>query len=275
MYKQKLCLNLQGHNQGEGMTLNDEIRLYKKVGFDGFFSTFNCDIESLKKTAKEERMIYQSLHAPWGMTAKMWEDSGEDGENGMRELIGYVETCAKHEIELMISHVYVGFDHPAVPTEIGLERYGRVIKRAEELGVKIAFENTEGIDCLDAILKEFKSCKNVGFCLDTGHEMCYNYSVDLIALYGEQLIATHFNDNLGIKDYDGVITYHDDLHLLPFDGVADWSDIAKRVVKCGYNGPLTFELGNKSGYTSLSTEDFVREQYKRACRLAMMINRLK
>lgn len=274
MYKQKLCLNLQGHKLTPDSTMNDEIRLYKRIGFDGFFTMFDCDIESLKQTAREEGMIYQSLHAPWGMCAKMWEDAGEAGEAGTRELIGYVETCAKHEIELMISHVYVGFDHQAVPTEFGLIRYGRVIERAAELGVSIAFENTEGLECLDAILKEYKSCKNVGFCLDTGHEMCYNYSVDLLALYGDKLIATHFNDNLGINDYNGVTTYHDDFHLLPFDGAADWNDIAARVVKCGFSGPLTFELGNKRGYSHLSTEAFLDEQYKRACRLAMMINRL-
>ena len=48
----------------------------------------------------------------------------------------------------------------------------------------------------------------------------------MLALYGEKLICTHLNDNLGIKDFEGKTTWHDDLHLLPFDGIADWNKIA-------------------------------------------------
>lgn len=40
--------------------------------------------------------------------------------------------------------------------------------------------------------------------------------------YGDRLIATHLNDNLGVSDFDGKVTWTDDLHLLPFDGIIDW-----------------------------------------------------
>lgn len=41
----------------------------------------------------------------------------------------------------------------------------------------------------------------------------------------------------------------DDLHLLPFDGVADWDDIARRLNKYNYDDILTFEL------TTISKKD--------------------
>ena len=76
--------------------------------------------------------------------------------------------------------------------------------------------------------------------------MCYNRSRNLLADYGGKLIATHLNDNLGISDYDGKIYWTDDLHLLPFDGIADWPELAVRLRKCGFDGPLTFELNKSS-----------------------------
>lgn len=123
-----------------------------------------------------------------------------------------------------------------------------------------------------------KSEKHVGFCWDTGHELCYNRGKNMIALYGDRLFCTHFNDNLGIRDYHGEITWIDDLHLLPFDGIADWNDIAQRLNGCKFNGELTFELNKLNRperhendlYEKMSLEEYFAEVYKRACKFATM-----
>jgi hypothetical protein len=106
----------------------------------------------------------------------------------------------------------------------------------------------------------------------------YNKSRDMLALYGDRLIATHINDNLGVSDYTGEIKPQDDLHLLPFDGVKDWVDFAQRIQKCGYNGALTFELKLASqpgrhendAYREMPFERYLAEAYKRACRVATL-----
>ena len=92
-----------------------------------------------------------------------------------------------------------------------------------------------------------------------------------------RLIATHINDNLGILDFSGSITWHDDLHLLPFDGIGDWADIVRRLR--GFDGPLTFELSTISKpdrhendkYARLSPEEYIAEAYSRACRVAALV----
>ena len=120
-----------------------------------------------------------------------------------------------------------------------------------------------------------------GFCWDTGHEMCYNYSMDMPGRYPGKLLATHINDNLGIRDFGGAITWHDDLHLLPFDGAGDWDGIARRLAD--FDGPLTFELTTHSKpdrhesdkYGRLSPEEYLAEAYARACRLAAMVKRAR
>lgn len=169
------------------------------------------------------------------------------------------------------------------PTEIGLRNFEELVKEAEECGVKIAFENTEGLEYLDALMEHFKGNDTVGFCWDTGHELCYNYGEDMLARYGDRLIATHINDNLGISDYDGVIVPTDDLHLLPFDGIADWDDIVKRLNKHNFNDILTFETGimSKKGryendvYKEMPIQMYLAEAYKRACRVAALKEKWK
>lgn len=285
MWNQKLSLSLNGCF---GLSNPEQIKLFKKVGFEAFTGHWveNEDesISEAAKTAKEENMIFNALHAPWTHTAAMWDETeSERAHKGVRDLIHFLELSAELEIPILVSHIYVGFEKPCIPTSFGLENYGKVIERAEKLGVKIAFENTEGEEGLNAILTEYRDKDCVGFCWDSGHEMCYNASKDLLALYGDKLLITHINDNLGVKDFNGKTTWHDDLHLLPFDGIADWNYNAKRLKKCGFNDILTFELNNSSKpnrhendkYFKMPVEEYVTEAYIRACRFSQMIKNVE
>lgn len=42
------------------------------------------------------------------------------------------------------------------------------------------------------------------------------------------------------------ITWLDDSHMMPFDGLADWKNIAKRLNAARFQGDLTFELVGKN-----------------------------
>lgn len=274
MWKQKLGLGTYG---GIGIDNNEQIKLFKKAGFDAFFTDWNygAPVEKWVKTAKDEGMIYQSIHAPFGKSDDMWGDDKELAEVAENELLACLADCEKYEVPIMVMHAIIGFDNHN-PTEIGVERFGRIVDAAEKAGIKLAFENTEGEEYLFKLFDSFGERKNVGFCWDTGHEMCYNHSQDLLAKLGNNLIATHLNDNLGIKDFGGKITWLDDLHLLPFDGIADWQGIANRLDKWGYNDIMTFELTTKSKpnrhendvYEAMDFEIYLAEAFKRACRVA-------
>ena len=276
MWKQKLCLGL---GPVKGVAPLDQIELFHRTGFEGFFSGWGGQ-EEFRKKADELGMIYQSIHAPFGKAADFWKD-GDAAEAAVAEMIACLEDCARVEVPIMVAHTFIGFeDHD--PNETGVENYGRVCARAKELGVQVAFENTEGEEYLAAVMELAKVYPGtVGFCWDTGHEMCYNYSKDMLALYGDLLIATHLNDNLGIKDYGGTITWHDDLHLLPFDGIGNWENITGRMKAHGYTGILTFELGigskpnrhENDKYMAMDPEVYVAEAYNRACRVAALLQR--
>lgn len=280
MWRTKLALGLSAQF---GIGFEEQIRLLKQVGFEGFFFEWNeeTDVAGLKKTADELGMEIQSIHAPYTNSRYLWEDS-EKTQGAIDELLTCLKVCAEYDVPIMVCHAFIGFeDHN--PTDTGVMNFGIIVDEAERLGVRIAFENTEGEEYLAYLMEAFRDRECVGFCWDTGHEMCYNKSKDMMALYGDRIFCTHLNDNLGIKDYDGKITFYDDLHLLPFDGVADWNSIVSRLNKYGFDEFLTFELTTKSKwerkendcYARLEIGEYLTEAYKRACRVAMAKLRLK
>lgn len=282
MYNQKLAL---ATICSLGIPSAEQIKLFKAAGFEGFAiddSGRNEDVAKLVSIGKQENMFVEYLHAPFNKSDDMWSE-GELGDIALHELLDYTELCARYEIPVMVVHTFIGFDEPYIPTSLGIERYGLLSKRAGELGIKLALENTEGFEYLDALMNALKGEKSAGFCWDSGHELCYNYGKNLTELYGDRLICTHLNDNLGIRDFTGKITYIDDLHLLPFDGIHDWNEVAQRLVKCGFNGNLTFELTTQSKpnrhendkYGAMPIETYIAEAYNRACRVASLYLKAK
>lgn len=249
-----------------GVDFLDELEIIKNVGFEGFHAGWYPieRQEQISNKAAKLGLFQQSIHSPFSGDHKvkyLW-DGGEKGDFVTNELIRCVEDCAKFDIPVMVIHPFIGFkDH--TPTQVGLDNYARVIEAANKLNVKLGFENVEGEEYIAAIMKTFWNEPSVGFCLDTGHEMCYNEHRDMLALYGEKLCHTHLNDNLGVRGTE--ITFHDDLHLMPTDGIADWHNIVERIKKTGYDGYIMSELsrynapgknGTENRYGDLTTEEF-------------------
>ena len=278
MRKTKLCL---GVNKNFPISTEEQIKMFHKVGFEGFF-TGPANPEDLVKyrlLADELGLIWQSIHAPFGTIDKMWKE-GNEAEETLESLKACVHSCYNNRVPIMVCHAIIGFDKHT-PNEIGIRNFEKLVQEAEKCGVKIALENTEGLEYLDALMEHFKGNDTVGFCWDTGHELCYNSGADMMARYGNRLIATHLNDNLGISDEHGVIAPTDDLHLLPFDGIADWKNIVCRLSKYHYNDILTFELKpiSKRGpfehdiYKGMPIQIYIAEAYKRACRVATLMEK--
>lgn len=275
MYKCKIAI---GASSSFVLPVSEQIVAFRKAGFEGFFTEWSEgeNIGEYKRIADSVGMEYQSIHAPFRNAAIMWEQSA-DADMAVAELIACLEDCGRYGVPIMVVHAFKGFKEHC-PNNIGVENFRKVVQRASALGIKIAFENTEGEEYLDCLMSAFASYENVGFCWDTGHEMCYNHSKDMLAKYGDRLIATHINDNLGISKYDGEIYWTDDLHLLPFDGVADWQNVTERISRCGYDGILTFELIRLSKrerhendkYMKMPLDEYLAEAYARACRVATL-----
>ena len=230
MWKQKIGISIGNEYK---IPTTEIIKIIAKSKFDAISPEWepNIEYETIMTTAKECGLKIQSLHATFGQCAIMWGDDKAQVDFALSEYFEALEVCKKYSIPVLVMHAW--FEYWNKPDnfsyENGYKNYSKVVKKAKEYGVKVAFENTEREDLLLKLMEFFKNEENVGFCWDSGHEMCYNHSQDMLAKLGDRLIMTHLNDNLGISRYDGEIFWHDDLHLLPFDGIADWDYNIKRL----------------------------------------------
>lgn len=268
----KLGINLLG---GSGLSVDGHMALLRRIGWDGFFTGWNREkLGEFRAAADKHGMIWQSIHAPFTQVRYMWNE-GELGEQVTAELIECVRDCADHCVPVMVIHPFIGFEEHD-PTEVGLVNFGRIITAADSLGVRLGFENVEGEEYLQAIFDRYAGHPSLGFCLDTGHELCYNRGKDMLAQYGHALCHTHFNDNVGVTGDD--IFWTDDLHLVMGDGIADWADVMRRIRRTDYDGPLMCELSfsNKpgknthDGYAAMGHEAFYRFALERMREIAAL-----
>ena len=274
MRDKRLCVN---DSFGFDLPVSERLRLIRRAGFDGFFSDWKPDapIDEYARAAAREGLVYQSIHAPFSKVSTVW-DEGEAGDEYVRMLEDCVQCCADHGVPLAVIHPFIGFDRHE-PNALGVERFDRLLRFADTRGVLLGFENVEGEEYLARVMGELSHHPSCRFVRDTGHELCYNGAKDMMALYGDRLAGTHLNDNMGVTGSE--ITWHDDSHMLPFDGIADWPDIARRLHEHRFEGPLTFELisYNRPGrhthdaYAGWDAAEFLRQAHARAERFAALI----
>ena len=256
--------------------MGDHVNMISQIGWDAFFTGWDRNnIERWANEAARNGLIYQSIHSPFSHDHKvsyMWQDR-EEGKFVTDQLIECVKDCARFDIPVMVIHPFIGFKEHT-PTQIGLDNYARVIEVANKLGVTLGFENVEGEEYLAALMEKFWNEPSCGFCLDTGHEQCYNGGKDMLALYGEKLCHTHFNDNLGVLDKTLPIelSWKNDLHLTMGDGIVDWKGVMDRIDATPYQGPLICELTrtNKLGrpdhdkYAAMTIDEYYAFALNRA-----------
>lgn len=244
------------------LSSKERLRLIKKAGFDAVFPAWKPDVDlfAVAQEIRDAGLEIQSVHAPFHSIAKMWEEDGYLEELALQQEC--IRQVAAIGCPLVISHVFIGFGEQH-PTEIGIRAFTELLDFAQKAGVKIAFENTEGEAYFQLLHSRLWDHPAAGFCWDSGHEQCYNYRKDLLALYGDKLLSTHLNDNFGITGES--IYYLDDAHVLPLTGIIDWQDAARRLARLNLPEYLTFELvtTNKKDrhthdeYANWSCEEFL------------------
>lgn len=275
MQKTKIGISVGG---GYRVPVKELLSIVKGAGFDAVSPEYSASggTDTVIEAAREMGLAVQSVHAPFGKAADMWKRDRELSDAALAELLRPLELCSRCGVPIMVVHAWIGFDYKFDPEELSFEAFDKLVSEAKRLGVKIAFENTEGEEYLFALLDRYRADDTVGFCWDSGHEMCYNRSRDLIKDLKDRLLVTHLNDNLGISREDGVTFWTDDLHLLPYDGICDWDNATARLKTARPLEILNFELSINSKpnrrendiYAEMGLCAFFAEAYKRAKKIA-------
>ncbi len=242
-----------------------DFSLIKKVGFDGVFIKYTTDenARKLKEKADENGLIISSLHAPSALCNLIYTTSPKPYITQQKALI---DLCYELGIKYLITHASLKID--IVPyAEIGAARYAELFEYAYSKNVELCIENIEHPH-VEYLMQSLYGKRGGGMCLDTGHNNAYTPNADYSKYTPKYL---HLNDNLGMRGK----TYHidDDMHLIPFDGNADFNKICATLKKQGYDGHLTFELKkhNTHFYDNLTDEEFLRKAYSVAVKIETMI----
>ena len=280
LYQQKIGISIRPKYS---LPMEEVLGIIKRVGFDAISPAWSSAdaLAEIADIAASLGLELQSLHAPFYQAADLWSSEESVFAPVKEELFVALDACARCHIPVMVMHAWIGFDYKFDESALIYTHFDEIVEYAAARGIKIAFENTEGIEYLYALMAHFEGNDTVGFCWDSGHEMCYNYSEDLLGHFGERLMMTHLNDNLGVSRFDGKIYWTDDLHLLPYDGIADWDDNVERLKRSRRLPVLNFELNIESKpdrhendvYEQMPLAMYFTEAYKRACRIAYRYTR--
>ena len=249
------------------------IDLVADAGFCAVSVSWQRDI-SLEETVRHARscgLTVQSLHGPLRGMPAMWSE--EPGAL-LGDILQSATDCAKLEIPLLVVHPWNGVDYTFREEALCFDHFDALVRHAENLGICVAFENLEGPEYLAALMDRYQGCSTVGFCWDSGHALCYAPGWDFLSRFGDRLVMTHLNDNLGVTDPAGRLQGTDDLHLLPYDGITNWEDTVSQLSYAQKQEILNFELkirpkGDRCKldlYSQMPLAQYFQEAFQRASR---------
>ncbi|MDD5936689.1 MAG: TIM barrel protein [Clostridiales bacterium] len=249
-----------GYGLGYDVSFEKRYQLIKNAGFDcvmlwwsdkfGRGMGYQKDVQY----ATDAGLLIENMHTPVHEQNCLSFDN-LDGDSVFQTYLQCVSDCYEYEIPTMVIHLP---DDKYPINKIGMERLDRIITEAENHSIKIAFENLNNIKNLAFVLGSFPS-KNVGYCYDSCHHINYAPNIDLLARYGDRLMALHLQDNGGTHNQ----------HQLPFDGNIDWSVVMKKISLTGYKGATALEPMNWD-YERLSIQQFLDLAYEKAKRIDRM-----
>jgi sugar phosphate isomerase/epimerase len=217
-------------------SFEDIIRLIKEAGFQSVMTWWGDEFketdgpkEMKPEIIRNANLKLENVHLPFEGINTIWEDN-LNGQEMYNLYSSCIDECKIFEIPTAVLHITSG-NNPPPFGEIGLNRFKRLIEKAEKHGLNIAIENLRKIEYLDYIFNNIESSR-LKFCYDSGHENCYMPEIDLLGKYGNKLIALHLHDNDGTADQ----------HLLPFNGTVNWKNIMEKLKKLEYKGSLALEI---------------------------------
>ena len=260
------------------LPISQVIPLLKNSGFSSVSPLWSqdMDMDALANCVRDHAMTIQSLHAPHKDISLLWKPDSPESAAVQGRVMGCVQACAQFDVPIMVVHGWQGLIYTFPKEPLNFRFFDTMVEYAVQHNVTVAFENLEGEEYLQALLQRYSDQDHVGYCWDSGHDFCYPHKLDFLKEFGNRLIMTHFNDNLGLRDPNGIPSGDDDLHFLPYDGKINWEQNLRRLKAAPMQETINFEIKTRSHstapsdlpYVHMPLEDFFKTAGQRAQRIA-------
>jgi len=243
------------------MPLPQRLELIKKAGFDATTIWWEDEIgtpmikkEKMAGIVRGSGLILENIHVPYDDADDLWSESKTLRDKIVNRHTEWLNDCAELDIPVLLMHI-IDRKYPIQPNKWGVESISRLLRIAEDLGVKIALENTGSVDYIDFVLRELVS-DHLVFCYDSSHDFLYSSEkAAILKRQGLRLQHLHLSDNDLIKDR----------HWLPGEGIIDWQKINKAFPRDTYKGNITLEVYPGEDDLKGSPSTFI----EKACRSAI------
>lgn len=239
---------------------NKDVNVYETIdsivnaGFQNVFvqwynKDWNPTQEEQLKYIKKKKLNVIFAHLGYQGINDIWLD-GENGEKLVDRYLNDIKVCKENNISMVVMHLTSKSVAPKY-NQVGLDRLRKIVDYADELGVRIAFENTKIKGYLEYVIENIDN-KNVGICFDSGHYHVHFKDEFDFDKFKDRIFAVHLHDN----------DQSDDLHLIPFDGTIDWESLINKLKENGYTGPITMELCYRYDYLQLGLDEFYKKGFE-------------
>ena len=196
------------------------IKLIKEAGFDYVmiwwedeFYPNHIDRRSLIKIANSYGLDLDNIHLPFDNVNMLWSENNTERQRRTSIFVKWLHECRESGADTVVMHS--SQDIVKLNYGQGFKSLNEIINAAEDIKLRIAFENTQMLEYTEFILKEFKS-HYVGFCYDSSHDFIKGQSFgEILKKWKNKLFAVHLSDNDGIFDY----------HWIPGKGHVNWEKI--------------------------------------------------
>lgn len=209
------------HWYGFIQPFDERIKLIKKAGYDYIMLWWEdetypnlIDRKELINIVKSYELKIDNVHLPFEGTNLLWSEDRSKRCCQTNKIINWMNECKNSGANTVVMHTTHGNNY-ILDYSLGYESFNKIVKVAENIKLKVAFENTQMFHYTDFILKEFDS-NYAGFCYDSSHDFVNGQSCgDILDKWKHKLLAVHLSDNDGTCDR----------HWIPGKGHVNWEKI--------------------------------------------------
>jgi sugar phosphate isomerase/epimerase len=210
-------------------------------------------VEHLVRWLREAGLRLHSIHAPivlslingqWGPPFS--NATGDDAERlrAIQETAAALNLACDTGAQYLVVHLGVPTAQKPAPNDNQRDAARRSIEQihalADPLGVQVALEvipnGLSTAASLVSFIEDELDLPRLGICIDFGHAQLLGDPVEAVETASGHIVTTHIHDNRGTSDD----------HLMPFDGVIDWTAALMSLQKVGYESTFMFEVANHS-----------------------------